>query len=155
MASGNLRYLALRRRLEPLFGLPVQLVIDELYRALSHYSAIAAFRANRDELDLVAGRGLSARDAETMRRGLAQVVLREGQARFVPDIALDSRAQPVRDGVVGELAVPIRHHGATVGVLDVQSLQAGTLGIGDRDLLAWVADHLGLHVSAGGDRPLV
>ncbi len=149
MASANLRYLAIRRRLAPLLvedvphGTLVEKIIGELYRSLSHYSAIAYFRVEDDGLSMVVGRGLGEGEVDdVLRAGLAGVVAREGRLLFVPDVARNPRARPVREMVVGELLVPVVHDGAAMGVIDVQSERPNGLGLGDRELLSWLAAQL-------------
>jgi len=145
MASANLRYLAIQRRVAPLLveaaprATLVEKIVVELYRSLSHYSAIAYFQVEHDGLSLVAGRGLGEGEVDVLRAGLAAVVAREGQLLFVPDVARDPRVRPVREMVVGELLVPVVRDGAAIGVIDVQSERPNGLGLGDRELLSWLA----------------
>ncbi len=148
MASANLRYLAIQRRLAPLLveAVPratlVEKIIGELYRSLSHYSAIAYFQVEDDGLSMAVGRGLGEGEVDVLRAGLVSVVAREGQLLFVPDVAREPRARPVREMVVGELLVPVVRDGAAIGVIDVQSERPNGLGLGDRELLSWLAAQL-------------
>ncbi len=156
MASANLRYLALRRRLAGLLAEevtpPISLVtlVRELYRGLPHYRVLGIFVVAGERLELTAGHGADAGAVAAMGSGLARVARESRVTIFVPDIGGDARARPVQAGIVGELAVPILHEGSTVGVIDVQSDRSGALGFGDRELLQWLAEQIGPRVRAAG-----
>lgn len=149
MAGANLRYLAIRRRLatlisaDPHMRMPLDVLVGELYRALPHYRVIVLFRVVDVPFELVAVRGVDPAMAAGAAVGLARVAQQTGEMLFVPDIRRDERVRPAREGIVGEIALPIAHADRVVGVLDVQSDRPGALALADRELLQWLAGEMG------------
>ena len=148
MASANLRYLALRKRLAAVYdtGAAPTVILNstlrELYRSLPHYSVIALFRVDGERLVRVGVQGAEVADAELMAAGLARVAMERQQPVLLADVTGDARVRPALPVVVGELVVPIVQDGRTVGVIDIQSERRNGLGQGDRELLQWLAVRL-------------
>lgn len=148
MASANLRYLALRKRLVVVFqtgaasSTILRSTVRELYRSLPHYSVIALFRVKGERLVLVGVQGAEVTEAEAMAGGLARVALERQQPVLLPSVTGDERVRPALPTIAGEFVVPIVLGDRTVGVIDVQSERPGGLGQGDRELLQWLAERL-------------
>lgn len=148
MASANLRYFALRKRIgvllmEPqMSGTLPQRIVDELYRALPHYSAIALFRREGDSLNVQAMHGLDPTRAQALSTALAATVLSTNRSLLLIDLGRDQRARPAREEIVAELVVPVIRNGQTVQVFDIQSDRWGALGRADQELVEWIAMRL-------------
>lgn len=148
MAGANLRYFALRKRIEKLLKEPqtsaalAQRIVDELYRALPHYAVIALFRVEGDTLKAEARHGLDPPQAQTLATGVAATILSTNRSLLLIDLRRDQRARPARESIVAELVVPVIRHGQTVQVFDIQSDRWGVLGRADQELIEWIAMRL-------------
>lgn len=145
MASANLRFLALRKRLTALLDIdaPAEDLLDrllsELYHALPHYAVVGYLRADAGRLTVLAIRGADAAAAAALASGAAWMAAEARAPMFIPDLGQDERARPLREGIIAELAIPALRDDELLGVLVVQSDRGGALGLGDRELLTWLA----------------
>lgn len=148
MASANLRYFALRKRIDlllaesPTAGTLPQRIVDELYRALPHYSLVALFRREGENLMLDVVRGLDPAQAQALSTGLATVVTSTRTSLLLTDIGRDQRARPAREDMIAELTVPVIRGEQVVHVFDIQSDRWGALGRADQELIEWLATRL-------------
>lgn len=144
--GANLRYIALRKRFAVIFSeavtTPYGRIIDELYRSLPHYTAIAIFAVTTEGLALQASHSITGEQARQMAAGLAAEAATSGKPLLVPDITRDTRARPLSDAIVAELAVPVLSNNVPVFVIDVQSDRYASLGRADQELLTWLAHAL-------------
>ncbi|MEL6270927.1 MAG: GAF domain-containing protein, partial [Chloroflexota bacterium] len=74
-------------------------------------------------------------------RGLAVEAVRSGSAIYAPDVTADARYIPNEPRTRAELAIPLKLHDETIGVLDLQSARYHAFSNMDRDALAVFADH--------------
>lgn len=74
--------------------------------------------------------------------GITGAAAAEGRAVMVPDVRADGRYINVLDEVRSELAVPMIAKGRVVGVIDLQSRQAGGFSERQRGLLSLVASRV-------------
>lgn len=142
--GANLRYIALRKRFTAMFSeagniVALERIVDELYRSLPHYTAIAVFAVNPEGLVLQASHGVTDEQAQQMAAGLAAGAVADGKPLLVPDITRDTRARPLSDTIVAELVVPALNNDVPILVIDVQSDRYASLGRSDLDLLTWLA----------------
>ncbi len=148
MASANLRFLALRKRLAALLDTdaPAEDLLDrllgELYRALPHYAVVGYLRADAGGLTVLAIRGADVAASAALASGAAWMAAEARAPIFIPDLTQDERARPLREAIVAELAIPALRDDELLGVLAVQSDRRGALGLGDRELLTWLAAQL-------------
>jgi putative methionine-R-sulfoxide reductase with GAF domain len=145
--SANLRYLALRKRLAGLLAGtasadPYTRIVDELYRGLPHYTAIAVFAVAGEGLVLLAGHGVTEAQAQEMARGLAAATIASRVPLLIPDVSRDPRVRPISEEITAELVVPVLRDDLTAFVIDVQSERYATLGRADQELLGWLAHEL-------------
>lgn len=150
--SANLRYTALRKRLGALLAgavdvVPYERIVEELYRGLPHYTAIAVFSVTADGLVLQASHGVTEEQTQQMAEGLAAVAIETGKPLLVPDITRDSRARPLSAAISAELVVPVVCDDIPVLVIDVQSERYSILGRSDQELLTWVAREIKVPIS--------
>ncbi|HJW90003.1 MAG TPA: GAF domain-containing protein [Anaerolineales bacterium] len=82
------------------------------------------------------------------RTGIVGWVAGSGEARIVLDVRADSDyyANPDLPETRSELAVPLKVRGRVIGVLDVQSNQAGAFTSEDTEVLQILADQLALAI---------
>ncbi|MFQ5877607.1 MAG: GAF domain-containing protein [Acidobacteriota bacterium] len=77
-------------------------------------------------------------------RGVAARAARTAEARLVPDVRKEPDCEPVAPGTLSAIAVPIRSKHEVVGVLVVESTQAGVFDGSDLSTFQAVADILGV-----------
>lgn len=142
--GANLRYIALRKRLAAMLAapsdhVPYQPLIDELYRGLPHYTAIAIFAVTADGLTLQASHSVTEQQAQQMTEGLAAASVASIKPLLVPEIAHDARSRPISETIIAELVVPVLRNNAPILVIDIQSERYASLGRADQELLTWLA----------------
>lgn len=145
--GANLRYIALRKRLGALLSasteqVPYQQIIDELYRGLPHYTAIAVFAVTAEGLMLQASHGVTDRQAGQMTEGLAAASVASKQPLLVPDLTNETRSRPISEAIIAELAVPMLRDDTPILVIDIQSDRYASLGRSDQELLLWLAHEM-------------
>ncbi len=126
--------------------------VDDLYRRavtlikerLGYYhTQILRYEPALNAVVLIRGYGevgekmLAAGHRLSLGQGLIGVAAATGQVVMRPDITDDAEWQPNKllPGTKGEIALPIKKGGEILGVLDVQSDQAGALTLDDQFLL--------------------
>jgi PAS domain S-box-containing protein len=126
--------------------------LDELFRRVVtlikerfnyYHSQIFRYEPSLDAVVLVTGYGEVGQHMLTeghklpMGRGVVGTAAASGDSILAPDVAQDEdwRPNPYLPDTQGELAVPIKFQDQVLGILDVQSDQAGRLSEDDRLLL--------------------
>jgi GAF domain-containing protein len=86
------------------------------------------------------------RDSLPLDKGIVGRVARTGQAALVLDIARDPDYIPYLPDTVAELAVPIFHGQAVVGVINIETQQLNQLTVQDKSLLEVLAGQISIAV---------
>jgi PAS domain S-box-containing protein len=76
--------------------------------------------------------------------GVMGRVARSGTPALLLDVSCDPDYLAASSEIVTEICVPIQSREQIVGVLNVESAQAGSLGVADLELLVAVSDHLSI-----------
>jgi GAF domain-containing protein len=77
-------------------------------------------------------------------RGITVAAARSGQPIYVPDVRLDPRYVYAGFAASSELAVPVQIEGRVLGVLNLESAQAGAFSEADQELLSILANQAAL-----------
>ncbi len=100
-------------------------ILDEVFALLPATSAsIALINPDTARLEIEAARGLPAHAGKhqlTLGQGVTGWVALHGKPLRVPDVTVDLRYYSVKASVRSEMAVPLEHDGAVIGVVNVDS----------------------------------
>lgn len=128
--------------------LDLQVLLDEVVTQLSErlgYPQVEIYLHNRGVLSLRAFRGHEPAVRElSIHQGLLGRVVQTGEAALIPDTRRCEECRNRSDQAVTELAVPIFRGGEVIGVIDIQSGQAGSLDEQDLDLLQVLAGQISI-----------
>jgi diguanylate cyclase (GGDEF)-like protein/PAS domain S-box-containing protein len=107
------------------------------------YRFLSLYLRDGDGLRLGAQRGYATvPDRIPAGRGIIGRVYRTGRPALVADVGMDPDYLPGDIDVVGEIAVPLLGDAGTLGVLNIESIQAGGLTTGDLRVAGATADRL-------------
>ena len=79
-------------------------------------------------------------------QGVSGRVARTGQAVLLEDVHADPAFLGAIDGIVSEICVPLYHHNAVVGVLNVESTRGVRLTTADLRLMDALAEHISMAI---------
>ena len=79
-----------------------------------------------------------------LSEGIVGRVARTGEVALVKDVSLDADFLPGADETVAELAVPIFNGKVVIGVINIESDQAGQLNVQDQELLRLLAGQISI-----------
>ncbi len=79
-------------------------------------------------------------------RGLIGRALRTGKAELVEDVRSDPDYEPVVEGMVSQLTVPIRREAEIIGVIALESSEQGQLDQGALEFVTRLADHAAIAI---------
>ncbi|MCS6909621.1 MAG: GAF domain-containing protein [Anaerolineales bacterium] len=109
------------------------------------YTHVSVYLLEGDELVLQSQVGYSHWiDRLPITRGVMGRVARTGQSVLLPDVHDSHDFVGVVEGIVSEIAVPLRDEGEVVGVLNVESSGESRLGEDDLKIIEAVAAHASL-----------
>ena len=80
----------------------------------------------------------------SIQRGLAGQVIRTGEADWTPDVRLSPNYSGSRATTLSQMTVPIRHSGAVLGVMVIESDQPGAFSKDLTGFVSQIADHAAL-----------
>jgi diguanylate cyclase (GGDEF)-like protein len=133
----------------------LNLVIDLLVGEFG-YSSAAVFLSDGPILRAAAWTGYTAPVlAINGSMGIVGRVLRTGQSALVPDVRQDSDYVSANDDTLSELVVPLKVDGELLGILNIDSSQAGALDESDLELGLLVAERVATAIILGRDKSLL
>jgi GAF domain-containing protein/HAMP domain-containing protein len=146
------RLISSEQRLEVLFGLITQLVSEKfdfyhvgifLVDSTGQFAVLQAANSEGGKQMLAHGHRL-----EVGRTGIVGNVAKTGEASIALDVGADARYfnNPDLPETHSEMALPLRVHGKTIGVIDVQSKQPGAFTITDAQTLSILADQIAIAI---------
>ena len=128
--------------------LELETLLDEVVEQLAdrfEYPQVEIFLIEGEQLSLKAFHGRASEGwSLPVNLGIIGRVARTGLASFVPDTRSDPDYEPALPDTVSELAVPIFHGAAVVGVINIETDQPNRLSPQDRDLLQVLAGQLSI-----------
>jgi GAF domain-containing protein/signal transduction histidine kinase/CheY-like chemotaxis protein len=128
--------------------LELQILLDEVVDQLGTrlgYQQARIFLLENERLVLRACHGPNpTRTNFSLSEGIIGRVARTGEAAFVRDVRLDPDYFNCVNQTTSEIAVPIRHQGIVVGVINIESDQPNQLSPDDHDLLQLLADQISI-----------